>query len=235
MILFIGQIQENKALLPESESHHMTRVLRMKTGDEVFVTDGKGRIYQGKIENAHNKASVIGDLIEIRNTQKRHYRIAMAVAPTKQIDRIEFFLEKSIELGLDHFYPIVTFNSERRKINHDRLTKIGISAMKQSLKAELPHIADLQNLKSFLESQTDFSGQKFIAHCHSEIAQTPIKDCFKINGDYQFLIGPEGDFSIEEVEMAKSFGYLPISLGQQRMRTETAALSCVMLAHWMHQ
>ena len=235
MILFIGHIENNKALLSPTESHHMIRVLRMKQGDHVYVTNGTGDMFKGEIESLENKSAVIGNLESIPNIQKRDYKIEMAVAPTKQIDRIEFFLEKAIEIGLDAYYPIITFNSERRKINHERLNKIGIAAMKQSLKAEQPKIDDLVNFKNFLKTNNDTPGQKFIAHCHEDIAQKPIKDVITLKSSYQFLIGPEGDFSKEEVQLAVENGYTPISLGDQRMRTETAALSCVMLAHWLHQ
>lgn len=234
MSLFIGQVQNDKALLSPAESHHMTRVLRMKIGDQIFVTDGNGAMFKGKFESLEGKMAIIGDLESLENNQKRPYTMEMAVAPTKQIDRLEFFLEKAIEIGLDTYYPIITFNSERRKLNQERLEKIAISAMKQSLKAEQPIVHDLQSFSNFLKSQKDTRGQKYIAHCHDDIESVNIKDIITPNANYQFMIGPEGDFSKEEVLMAKDFGYQPISLGNQRMRTETAALSCVMLTHWLH-
>ena len=117
MSLFIGQVQNDKALLSPAESHHMTRVLRMKIGDQIFVTDGNGAMFKGKFESLEGKMAIIGDLESLENNQKRPYTMEMAVAPTKQIDRLEFFLEKAIEIGLDTYYPIITFNSERRKLN----------------------------------------------------------------------------------------------------------------------
>lgn len=234
MSLFIAQIDKNKAFLSPEESHHMSRVLRMKVDDSVYITNGKGLLFKGKIESLSGKMAVIGDLKELENTQKRNYQIQMIVAPTKQIDRIEFFLEKAVEIGLDDFFPIITFNSERRKINQERLEKIAVSAMKQSLKAELPKVHDLQSFEKFLKNNHKNTHQKFIAHCHSDIVQTEIKKIIKPEQSYQFLIGPEGDFSKAEVQLATENGFTPISLGNQRMRTETAALSCVNFVHWLH-
>lgn len=234
MNLFIAHIEVNKALLSPEESHHMSRVLRMKVGDFVFVTDGKGSIYKGRIQSLTGKMAVVGDLEKLENTQKRNYQLQMIVAPTKQIDRVEFFLEKSVEIGLDEFCPIITSNSERRKINHERLERIAISAMKQSLKAELPVVYELQSFDAFLKKNQIQKDQKFIAHCHEDIKQYNITEVIKPEQSYQFLIGPEGDFSKDEVQIAMQHGFTPISLGSQRMRTETAALSCVAFTHFLH-
>lgn len=234
MHLFIAEIKDNQAFLTEGEASHMHKVLRMQPGEKVHVTDGEGRMFSGIISSVTAKNATIDIIEEFQNFQKRNYKLEIAVAPTKQIDRIEFLLEKAIEVGLDAFIPLTTFHSERRKINKERLEKIALSAMKQSLKAQKTRIHDLQTLKEFLESQHNFKGQRFIAHCHTDLELHPIKDVINPNISYQFLIGPEGDFSKEETELAISHGYQPISLGKQRMRTETAALQCVMLAHFLH-
>lgn len=233
MHLFLANIQENQALLPESEAHHAKRVLRLTIGEQVFVTDGKGHLFEGILQAFTSKSAVVESLKPLPNLQKRSYKIELVVAPTKQIDRIEFLLEKAVEVGLDAFYPTMTFHSERRRIKLERLEKIALSAMKQSLKAEKPEIHDLISFEDFMQ-QNHFSGQKFIAHCYDDLESHPLKECILPNQSYQFLIGPEGDFSKDEVEMAIQNGFTPISLGNQRMRTETAALSCVMAAHWLH-
>ncbi|MDO5655421.1 MAG: RsmE family RNA methyltransferase [Flavobacteriaceae bacterium] len=234
MKLFLARIQDNTALITSDEAHHMHRVLRLDQGDEVFVTDGKGLIFKGIIQSLDSKVAVVSSLNQIENFQKRNYKIEIAVAPTKQIDRIEYLLEKAIEIGLDGFFPMITFHSERRKINHDRLERIALSAMKQSLKADLTQIHPLMTFEEIIHQNLDASCHQFIAHCHPDIEVYPIKSVINSNQSYRFLIGPEGDFSKEEVQQAIKLGYTPVSLGNQRMRTETAALSCVMLTHFLH-
>lgn len=235
MNLFFAQIQENIALITDTEAHHLKKVLRKNIGDKILVSDGKGNIYTGEIIEIESKNVIVGNLEVYENTQKRNYRIEIAIAPTKQMDRTEFFLEKAIEIGLDAVHPMVTFHSERRKINHDRLEKIGISAMKQSLKAELTEVNDLISFDNLIKKFNDFEGQKFIAHCYKDIEKTPLYKKMQPNGNYLFLIGPEGDFSKDEVKKAIENGFESITLGNQRMRTETAALSCVDGVHWFHQ
>lgn len=233
MHLFLGKIAQEFAELDEKESHHLQKVLRLKTGDEVGVTDGMGNIYKGKVQDISARNVIVSDLIQLENNQKRNYRIEMVVAPTKQMDRIENFLEKAVEIGLDVYHPITTFHSERRKINHERLEKIATAAMKQSLKAEKTHVEKLCAFENFVKNN-HFSGQKFIAHCHEDLEIHAIKEVINPNISYQFLIGPEGDFSQEEISLAIAHGYIPITLGEQRMRTATAALGCVFLAHYLH-
>ncbi|MGI9527844.1 MAG: RsmE family RNA methyltransferase [Weeksellaceae bacterium] len=235
MNLFLAHIQDNNALITDSESHHLQKVLRKKVGEQVMVTDGKGKIFTGVISNIESKNVLVDQLVPYNNTQHRKYHIEVAIAPTKQIDRTEFFLEKAIEIGLDAVHPIITFHSERRKLNQDRLERVGLAAMKQSLKAELTKVNSLISFDDLLEQLKDYKGQKFIAHCDSDIKRIPLKEIIKPNDAYIFLIGPEGDFSKEEIKKATDGGYISISLGNQRMRTETAALACVAGVHWLHQ
>lgn len=231
MNLFIGNKLENIFILNQTESHHLSKVLRLPLNQEVLVTQGDGILFLGKIKNNHHKKAEIEIIKELKNTQKRDYSIRMAVAPTKQIDRIEWFLEKSVEVGLDEYFPILSFHSERRKINNERLERIALSAVKQSQKAELITINKLIRFEEFVSQ--DFKGQKFIAHCNDG-DKTLINKAINSENDYTFLIGPEGDFSKEEVELAKQHGFEAISLGNQRLRTETAALACVMQVHFAH-
>lgn len=236
MNLFIGEIiNNNQAILPPEESHHLTRVLRLKVGDAVLFTNGKGLLYKAEVALNHSKKSTLLLLEKLPNTQQRNYKLHLAVAPTKQIDRVEWLVEKSVEIGMDEVSFLETFHSERRRIKQERLHKIAVAAMKQSLKAELPKVNDLMLFKDFITQFPDFEGQKFIAHCYSELEQFPIEKCIKKQQNYLFLIGPEGDFSKEEVALAMEFGFTPISLGEQRLRAETAALDCVFIANWVNK
>lgn len=233
--LFIGKIQEDKALLDETESHHLTKVLRLTQGDTVLVTDGAGALYIGKVDFVHHKKTTISIVKPVPYLQKRDYFLHIAVAPTKQIDRIEWLVEKSVELGIDEFSFIETFHSERRNLKIERMQKVALSAVKQSLKADVPKLNTLLSLQQWLSLNDNFEGQKFIAHCYKNIERLPVKTLLKPNNRYLFLIGPEGDFTPKEVQLAIEHGFKPISLGEQRMRTETAALSSVFFAHWLHQ
>lgn len=233
MNLFIADIKDQTAYLSPDESHHLAKVLRLTIDDEVMVTDGKGNLYKGKVAIAHPKHSEINRLEKQDYTQKRDYKIEVAMAPTKQIDRTEWFLEKAIEVGLDAYHPIISFHSERRNLNIDRLRKRAISAMKQSLKAELPEVSDLSTFQDFVLTHKNFKGKKLIAHCNPSIPRKGLAEVFEPNQNYLFLIGPEGDFSEEEINFALENGFESISLGDQRLRTETAALSCAIALQWL--
>lgn len=208
--------------LPEEESQHAIRVLRMQEGDQLLVTDGKGHFYDSVITKAHPKNCEV-DIVEIINNPKSwHFNIHIAFAPTKSIDRVEWFAEKATEIGIDRLTPIICFHSERRQIKHERLEKILVSAMKQSQKAMLPQLDELTSFSKFISQE--FKGQKFIAHCYEGAEKMLIQDVYKRGEDVLILIGPEGDFSEQEVEEALKNGFQPISLGESRLRTETAAL-----------
>ncbi|MXV38520.1 RsmE family RNA methyltransferase [Flavobacteriaceae bacterium Ap0902] len=235
MNLFLAHIQQDNALISNEEAHHLKKVLRKNVGDQILVTDGLGNLFSGEIIAIETKNVVISNLKEFENKQKRSYHLEVAIAPTKQIDRTAFFLEKAIEVGLDAIHPIITFHSERRKINQERLERVGLSAMKQSLKGEKTKVNELIKFDDLIAKYKDFEGQKFIAHCDDTIEKTSLKEALTLNGSYIFLIGPEGDFSKAEIEKAIQYGFKSITLGNQRMRTETAALSTVMAVHWAHQ
>ena len=209
------------AELPEEEAQHCARVLRLGTGDEITLTDGKGNFYQAEITAASNKRC----LVSIRETVFQeplwpcHLHIAMA--PTKNMDRNEWFAEKATEIGFDELTFLNCRYSERRVIKNERIEKILVSAIKQSLKARLPKLNEMMDFDKFIAQ--DFQGQKFIAHCY-EGEKPLLKDVLKAGEDALVLIGPEGDFSEEEVKKAIERGFVPISLGKSRLRTETAAL-----------
>ena len=212
---------QNRAELPAEEAAHAVRVLRLQAGDEVTLTDGKGNFYRAEISVASNKRC----LVNILETQPQeplwqgHLHIAMA--PTKNMDRTEWFAEKATEIGFDELTFLNCRFSERKVIKTERIQKILVSAIKQSLKARLPRLNEMTDFNKFVRQP--FNGQKFIAHCY-EGEKPLLKDILKQGEDALVLIGPEGDFSEEEVKTAVAQGFQPVSLGRSRLLTETAAL-----------
>lgn len=222
-------------LSPE-ESAHAVRVLRMKARDEIMLTDGHGSFYHAELTAAtakHCYYQIISHKSDIRSWQGH---IHLAVAPTKNMDRMEWLVEKATEIGWDRFTPLACDNSERRIIKTSRLQKTAIAAMKQSHKAFLPQIDEITSFADFIAQP--FGGQRFIAHCHKAgtdsegmhlSASNFLGDLLQHEGASLVLIGPEGDFSEEEVAVAVNRGFIPISLGESRLRTETAGLVAVHL------
>ena len=218
--------------LPEEEAQHCTRVLRLNIGDEITLTDGKGNFYQAEITAATNKRCQVA----IKETRYQeplwpcHLHIAMA--PTKNMDRNEWFAEKATEIGFDELTFLNCRFSERKVIKTERISKILVSAIKQSLKTRLPKLNEMTDFHTFI--QQDFKGQKFIAHCY-EGEKKQLKEALTPGEDALVLIGPEGDFSEEEVQKAIEHGFVPISLGKSRLRTETAALVACHTLNLMNQ
>ncbi len=207
--------------LPLEEAAHCIKVLRLAEGDEITLTDGKGSFYKATITASTGKRCYV-NIDEVMPQEKYwtgHLHIAMA--PTKNMDRIEWFAEKATEIGFDELTFLNCRYSERKIVKSERIDKILVSALKQSLKASKPVLNEMIDFKSFINK--DFDGQKFIAHCY-EGEKPLLKDIIKGGEDALLLIGPEGDFSEEEVKIAINKGFIPISLGKSRLRTETAAL-----------
>ena len=210
--------------LPEEEAGHCLRVLRLGIGSEIMLTDGKGYFYKAVISAATNKRCQVQITETIKQEPFWNGHLHLAMAPTKNMDRIEWFAEKATEIGFDELSFLNCRFSERKVIKIDRVEKIVVSAVKQSLKANKPVVNEMIDFRKFMEQ--DFPGQKFIAHCY-EGEKTALKDAIIPGEDVLVLIGPEGDFSREEVELAESKGFKPISLGKSRLRTETASLVAV--------
>ncbi|MDM1073708.1 16S rRNA (uracil(1498)-N(3))-methyltransferase [Empedobacter brevis] len=232
MKLFFGKIHQDIAVLNEEESHHFAKVLRGNEGDLVHVTDGKGNLAKVEITSISKKV-VEGKIIELKTDfEKKNYYLHVAIAPTKTMERLEFFLEKATEIGIDEITFLQTFHSERKNIKVERIEKIIQAATKQSLKAYLPKVNDLTKFNDFIKS--DFEGYiKCIAHCESNIERTPLRTVLENNPQkILLLIGPEGDFSREEIISAEEHNFTGISLGHQRFRTETAALQAVFAVDW---
>ncbi|WP_312555345.1 RsmE family RNA methyltransferase [Empedobacter brevis] len=233
MKLFFGKIHQDIAVLNEEESHHFAKVLRGNEGDLVHVTDGKGNLAKVEITSISKKV-VEGKIIELKTDfEKKNYYLHVAIAPTKTMERLEFFLEKATEIGINEITFLQTFHSERKNIKVERIEKIIQAATKQSLKAYLPKVNDLTKFNDFIKSDfEDFV--KCIAHCESDIERTPLRTVLENNPQkILLLIGPEGDFSREEIISAEEHNFTGISLGHQRFRTETAALQAVFAVDWV--
>ena len=202
------------------ESNHIVKVLRKKEGDKLLITNGKGKIFEAKVVVADSKKCKA----QITSTTKKHrkmYWFHLVVAPTKSNDRFEWFLEKATEIGVDEITPIICEHSERKIVKPERMEKVLQSAMKQSMQAYLPKLNPAIGYNEFIEQQRE--GLLFIAHC-DEDEKLELKRRVAPDKDVTILIGPEGDFSRAEIEVAYGKGYLPVSLGQNRLRTETAAI-----------
>ena len=210
-----------KPELPEEEAGHCIRVLRLGEGDEIVLTDGQGSFYKAAISRAHPKHCEVTLLESWKQPDLWNFNLHIAIAPTKNMDRMEWFVEKATEIGFDELTFLNCRFSERKVIKTERISKILVSAIKQSLKARLPQLNEMTDFNKFITQP--FPGQKFIAHCY-EGEKPLLKDMVHPGEDALVLIGPEGDFSEEEVRKAAENGFIPISLGKSRLRTETAAL-----------
>ncbi len=218
--------------LNKEESMHCVRVLRLKENDIIHITDGLGNLHKAEIIEALPRACSVRIVETKTNFEQRDYYLHIAIAPTKNIARVEWFLEKATEMGIDEITPIICDNSERKTINKDRLEKILISAMKQSLKAFLPKLNNITTFNQFISGISEKN--KFICYCQQDDRKF-IKQAYKPKESVLILIGPEGDFSEKEVEMALKNNYQKITLGKQRLRTETAALYAVQSIHLLNQ
>lgn len=212
--------------LPEEEAGHCLRVLRLGVGDEVMLTDGRGYFYRAVISAATGKRCQVRVTETIEQEPFWRGHLHLALAPTKNMDRMEWLAEKATEIGFDELTFLNCRFSERKVIKTERIEKIVVSAVKQSLKARKPVVNELTDFQRFVAQ--DFPGQKFIAHCY-EGEKPLLQDVLEPGKDALVLIGPEGDFSPEEVAQAEAAGFQPISLGKSRLRTETAALVAVYL------
>ncbi len=210
-----------RPVLPEEESGHCVRVLRLGVGDKIRITDGQGFFYDAVIECPHPKHCEVR--IEKKWSQPAlwNFKLHIAVAPTKNMDRMEWFIEKATETGIDAVTCLNCRFSERREIKLARLEKIMVSAIKQSQKATLPFLEGMTDFREFVKRP--FDGQKMIAYC-GDVEKVLLKEFYHVGSNALVLIGPEGDFSSEEVTLALEQGFQPVSLGKSRLRTETAAL-----------
>lgn len=227
-IFYTPDLSGNSYTLDETESKHCVRVLRLEQGDKIILVDGRGGMFTAEIVEANPKRCAVKVIKSEVNSGQRNFSVHIAIAPTKNIERIEWFLEKATEIGIDRITPLLCRFSERKEIKNDRMEKVMISAMKQSLKARLPQLDSLTKFNDFIAQP--FNGQKFIAHCDDQHRDL-LKKMIAPQQKYLILIGPEGDFSAEEIEKALQAGFQPVSLGESRLRTETAG---VVACHTFH-
>ncbi len=228
------------AQLSPDESRHCVRVLRMSVGDELWVTSGDGTLCRARLVTPDPDSCEVEIVERLTNYQPRPFRLHIAVAPTKNNARLEWFVEKAVEIGIDRITPLICDHSERGSLRTDRLEKLALSAMKQSLKATRPVIDEpmkildfLQNPDSLIHTFTHSHIQKFVCYCSGDDRHT-LRQLYTPGSDALVLIGPEGDFSDREITTALQQGFLPVTLGDSRLRTETAALYATTVLNFMN-
>ena len=212
-------------ILDEQESRHCVKSLRLQINSQLYLTDGKGNVYLTKIIDDNIKACVLEVIHKIEDYPLLDYQLHIGIAPTKNSDRLEWFVEKAVETGISEISAIICKNSERTTIKSERIERLMIAAVKQSLRAEIPVFRDKICFDDFIEKTKNNYSQKFIAYC-GDLEQSPalLKTVCKAKKDTLILIGPEGDFTPDEVQRAVNSGFVPVSLGKFRLRTETAGL-----------
>ena len=227
-LFYTPDITAETYTLSEEESKHSIRVLRLRIGDKLVLIDGKGGWYNAVIKDDNPKSCMVEIVETKKEYEKRNHYLHIAIAPTKNMNRLEWFAEKATEIGIEEISILNCINNKRTVVKNERINRVAISAIKQSYKSYLPKINDMTDFEKFIDSQNEFSGQKFIAHCYpranSNKEKSHIKNSYTKGGDVIILIGPEGDFSPEEVKLALDKGFEEISFGTARLRTETAAL-----------
>jgi 16S rRNA (uracil1498-N3)-methyltransferase len=222
-LFYLPGINENFCSLSEEESWHCVKVLRLREGDTIDLTNGEGWWFNGKMEKIHPKECVIE--ITDRSFQPKELKnLHVAIAPTKNIDRFEWFLEKATEIGIDEITPLICEHSERESIKMQRLEKVLISAMKQSLKPWLPKLNEPVKFVEFVKLSV--TGMKLMAYCETN-PESALHKVYRPESEVTILIGPEGDFSKKEVEIAMKNGFNAVNLGASRLRTETAGIVAV--------
>lgn len=220
-VFYLPDATEGMVSFSEEESKHCVKVLRMQEGDRFCVTDGKGSLYDGELAEAHPKRAVACLSNRHPGYDNRTFTLEIAIAPTKLNERTEWFLEKATEIGIDRVRLFASYHSERRVANVERFRKVMIAAMKQSIKSRLPEIEDVVDFNKLVKQP--FDGQKFIAWIDDNVTDQ-LCDKYEKGKNALVLIGPEGDFSPEEAKLAMDNGFIPVSLGEARLRTETAAV-----------
>lgn len=220
-VFFLSDAKLGMISLPEEESKHCVKVLRMKEGDRFCVSNGKGSLFDAELLDANPKKAVASLYNEYAGYDNKDFVLEIAIAPTKSNDRTEWFLEKATEIGIDKVKLFASCHSERKVANVDRFRKVMIAALKQSIKSKLPLIEDVMSLETLVKQP--FDGKKYIAYISENVTEQ-LCDIYKKGDNVLILIGPEGDFSPKEVRVAMDYGFIPVSLGHARLRTETAAL-----------
>jgi 16S rRNA (uracil1498-N3)-methyltransferase len=232
-VFYAPEIDGYNYVLDEKESRHCIRVLRMRKGDPVKLIDGKGNLYEGTISNPDQDECEIKVTGVIHDFEKRNYRLHLAISPLKNPERFEWFTEKSVEIGVDEITPLICHNTEKQSIKTERIDNVIISAMKQSLKS----IKTRLNEKTRFESLIDlpFDGVKMIAYCNGNFERKKISEACPPGRNALILIGPEGDFTNDEIREAIDSGFTPVHLGRSRLRTETAGIAACYSIYFINQ
>lgn len=233
MIQFYSPDIEQTLMLPQSDSQHCVRVLRMQTGDELEIIDGKGHRFHCILADAHPKHALVEIVGKTDVPLPWRQQITVAVAPTKHMDRMEWLVEKLTEIGVNRIIPVLCQRSERKEIKTERLEKIAVSAMKQSLKTVMPEIWPMTPVAKVICSLTGI--QRFVGYCDDSTPRLQLSHAYQAGHDAAILIGPEGDFSPDEINLAFKNGWNAVTLGDNRLRTETAALTACDTFHIIDQ
>ena len=234
MIQFFAPDIASLPVLPEGESHHAVKVMRMGPGDALEVIDGRGFSYSCLLAEAHPKHAQVEILGRTERPLPWQYGLTIGVAPTKHLDRMEWLTEKLTEIGINRLIPLLGDRSERRELKTERLQKVAVAAMKQSLKASLPQIDEMTPILRAIEQCS--AAQRFICYCADDCGERRLLAReLRPGADTCILLGPEGDFSPREVQAALAAGFIPVSLGDNRLRTETAALFAASTVHTVNQ
>ena len=232
-IFYVPDIKGSVCVMDENESKHSIRVLRMGKGDKLIIVDGKGTLCEGIISNPDPAGCQVKITRTTRDFEKRGYRLNIAISPLKNPERFEWFVEKSVEIGIDEITPLICRNTEKPGIKRERLNNIIISAMKQSVKAFRPVLNEPLVFDEFITSVNQ--GIRMIAHCNNGSEKNRISKVYEKGRDAVILIGPEGDFSEEEISLALENGYIPVDLGRSRLRTETAGIAACHSVYFINE
>lgn len=222
-VFYAPGIKDDSFILDEKESKHSVKVMRMGKGDMVRLIDGRGNLYEGIITDPSLKGCRVKIINVIHGFESRNYSLHIAISPLKNPQRFEWFIEKSVEFGIDEITPLICRNTEKTDIKHERILNLIISAMKQSLKAKITAVNPACTFNDFIGKK--YLGKLIIAHCKESLIRYSLGDIYKKEDDAVILIGPEGDFSQEEIEAATDKGFIPVHLGPARLRTETAGVA----------
>jgi len=232
-IFYAPDIAGNAYTLDERESGHCIRVLRMKSGTPVQIIDGRGNLYDAVIVNPDPKKCSLSITGVREDFETRNYRLHIAISPLKNYERFEWFIEKSVEIGVDEITPIICNNTEKPGIKRERINNLIISAMKQSLKSTLTVLNEPCGFQEFISRE--YFARRMIAHCNEEPSRRMIGEVCQKGNDSLVLIGPEGDFSPAEIDAAVSRGFLPVHLGKSRLRSETAGIAACYSVYYINQ
>jgi 16S rRNA (uracil1498-N3)-methyltransferase len=232
-VFYAPNVDKNKYVLDQNESKHLIRVMRMSKGEDVRLIDGKGNLYEGIISDPNQNQCIIEITGRIVDFEKRDYHLHIAISPLKNPERFEWFIEKSVEIGVDEITPLLCRNTEKTTIKSERVNNIIISAMKQSLKATKTVLNETCYFKDFISMKSD--SICMIAHCNNFLTRRRVSDVYTKGQNAIILIGPEGDFTKEEIDSAVYSEFIPVHLGASRLRTETAGIAVCHSIYFMNQ